>query len=276
MHPVRRLLRLARDLGNLFKIIANFVRQSQDTRVILRHAIVTDQPLAPGSGQLRHRVPHLLLPVVADNQRHQVRLRKVAVVVGVLLRSHRRGRARVDVIEPRLLPDLATCRNHAHLPRNLVLDRLFQEAEGVQILHFRSRAELLHPSGPYGDIGITAQMALLHIAGRHPYVLHGQLQFIQISDGFLGAANVGLTDDFSQRDTGAVQVHIAVTIAVAIPVVGVFSRVVLEMQTRDTDALCSCLERRVQPAVLGQRLIELRNLVALRQIRIEVILAGEP
>ena len=51
--------------------------------------------------------------------------------------------------------------------------------------------------------------------------------------------------------------------------------VVFHVDARDADALVRAGHVDIDPAVLGQRLIVLRNLVALGQIRIEVILAGE-
>src|SRR5947209_2740702 len=51
--------------------------------------------------------------------------------------------------------------------------------------------------------------------------------------------------------------------------------VVFHVDTRYADALFATVDRNSERAVLGQRLIVLGDLVALRQIRIEIVLARE-
>ena len=53
------------------------------------------------------------------------------------------------------------------------------------------------------------------------------------------------------------------------------ARIVFHMDASDSDALGRSVHRNVDPAVLGQRLLVLGDLVALGQIGIKVILAGK-
>jgi hypothetical protein len=54
-----------------------------------------------------------------------------------------------------------------------------------------------------------------------------------------------------------------------------FARVLFHVQPRDADALDAGRRGDVDEAVLGERLVELRDLIALGEIGIEVIFAGE-
>src|SRR4051812_39233352 len=51
--------------------------------------------------------------------------------------------------------------------------------------------------------------------------------------------------------------------------------VVLHVDTRDSDALRRTLHRDIGPAMLAERFIVLRDLVALGQVGVKIILAGE-
>src|SRR5262249_37862232 len=70
-------------------------------------------------------------------------------------------------------------------------------------------------------------------------------------------------------------IDVAVQVRIFKAVVDALSGVVLYMDARHADALGLAVDLDLDPAVFGQGLIVLRNLVALRQIRVEVILTGE-
>ena len=82
--------------------------------------------------------------------RRQIGLGEVPVVVRFLLAAHA-DRARAGLIpEPRLLHDPAARLDQRDLPFDLVLERLPHVAEGVQVLHLglRSKARLSRPGAP--------------------------------------------------------------------------------------------------------------------------------
>src|ERR1700683_5836979 len=65
--------------------------------------------------------------------------------------------------QPRLLLDCGAVLNEGDLPARLGLDRLADEANGVDVLDLAARAESF--SGPpHRDINVGAQIALLHVA----------------------------------------------------------------------------------------------------------------
>ena len=118
-------------------------------------------------------------------------------------------------------------------------------------------------------------MALFHVAGGYVDVLQHLLDLGEIRVRFVGAAHVRLAHDFDQWRSGAVQIHVGVAVGILEAFVDALAGVVFHVDARDPDALVDAADLDVDIAVLGQRLIVLRDLVALGQIRIEVVLAGE-
>ena len=152
---------------------------------------------------------------------------------------------------------------------------MLQEAERVQVLDFGLGAELLRALQPHADVGVAAQVALLHVAGGDFDELQHLLHLGEVGVGFVGAAHVGLADDFDQRRAAAVQVDVGVAVGILEAVVDALAGVVFHVDARDADALVRAVHHDIDAAVLGQRLIVLRDLVALGQVGIEVVLARE-
>ena len=105
--------------------------------------------------------------------------------------------------------------------------------------------------------------------------MHHLLDLGKIGEGLFRCADVGIADDFGERHAGPVEVDVAVEIAVGEAVVDGLAGVLLEMQPGDADALRAAVEGHVEPAVLGQGLVVLRDLVTLGQVGVEVVLARE-
>ena len=72
----------------------------------------------------------------ADDQRRQIRLGEVAVVVGLLLGAHGIGAALVRVPQPALLDDAPAGLDDFDLALDLVFQGGADEAEAVDVLHF--------------------------------------------------------------------------------------------------------------------------------------------
>jgi hypothetical protein len=107
--------------------------------------ILGDEAGAAGLRQFRHGDLELGEKCGADADRDEVRLGEVAVVVRLFLRAHGDGFAEVGVEQARLLDDAATRFEDLHLALHFKLDRLFEEAERVEILHLGAGAELFRP-----------------------------------------------------------------------------------------------------------------------------------
>ena len=102
----------------------------------------------------------------------------------------------------------------------------------------------------------------------------------EVLEGFIGGAEVGLGDDFDERGAAAVEVDVGAGGGVGEAVVEALAGVFFEVQARDADALqylLAILAKRgtMEHAVLGDGLVELRDLVALGGVGVEVIFAGE-
>ena len=145
--------------------------------------------------------------------------------------------AGLRIVEPRLLHHPAAAFDQRHLARDLVIQRLLQEAEGVQILHFGLGAELLRALQPHRDVGVAAQVALFHVAGGDFDELQHLLQLREVGVGLVGAAHVGLADDLDQRRAAAVQVHVGVAVGIVEAVVDALAGIVFHVDARDADAL---------------------------------------
>src|SRR5690606_39911454 len=102
---------------------------------------------------------------------------EVAIVHRLCLRAHRAGLAGARVVEAGLLVDHAAVLEDLDLASRLVVDRLGDEAERVDVLDLAARAEvaevaggaelLVAPLAADGDVDVGAQVALLQIGRAH-------------------------------------------------------------------------------------------------------------
>ncbi len=274
-HPVRRAARVRAILDHLLVILAQRSRHRQHFGVVFPQAVLLDEPGALGGRQFRHRRADLGQPPLAHAQRQQIRFGEVAVIVSVLLAPHRHGFAGIGVVQAGLLNDLAAALDDGDLALDLVVESLLEESERVQVFHLDLRAESLRAAQAHRHVGVATQVSLLHIARRDFGELEQQLQLVQVSVGLVRIPQVGFGDDLDQRRAAAVEVDVGVPVRVAKAVVQALAGVVFHVDPRDAGALVAVFHDEVDPAVLGQRLIVLRDLVALRQVRIEVVLPGE-
>ena len=152
------------------------------------------------------------------------------------------------------------------------LDRLADEADRIDVLDLAARAEgLARPA--HRDIDVGAQRTLLHIAVAGAEIAQDRPQLRHIGLGLLGRAHVGLRDDLHQRDARAVEIDEGFRRRL---VVQRLAGVLLEMQPLDADF--DPLGRRHidgDDALADDRALILRDLIALRQIGIEIVLAIE-
>ena len=104
-------------------------------------------------------------------------------------------------------------------------------------------------------------------------IAHQRVHLLQIRDRLLGRAHMRLGDDLDQRRAGAIQIHAG---QAREALVQRLAGVLFQVRARDPDALDRCRPRaRCRRAAADDRQLVLADLVALGQIRIEVILARE-
>ncbi len=211
---------------------------------------------------------------------HEIGLGEIAVVARLLLVPLGPGdsggvvpaagllgsRSQLGAGRPPLLP----------LPRGLVDERPLDRAEAVHVFDLADRR--LRDHSLDGDVEVHVrvdpQAPLLHVAVAHAEVHQEQLQLVEPGSCLLWAAEIGLRDDLAQRRAGPVEVDPAVGLAGRL-VVHALARVLLEVHADDAD-----LSRREGPLRIAhlespvgrERQVVLADLVALRQVRVVVVL----
>ena len=149
----------------------------------------------------------------------------------LFLRAHGARLALAGVEQARLLVDLAAVLEDVDLAARLDLDRLLDEADGVDVLDLAARAELVAGLA-HRDVDVGAQVALLHVAVAGAEVAQDGAQLVDVGLRLLGRAHVGPRHDLHQRHARAVEVDVGV---VGVLVVDRLAGVLLQMQALDAD-----------------------------------------
>ncbi|EKE17220.1 MAG: hypothetical protein ACD_10C00561G0001 [uncultured bacterium] len=102
--------------------------------------------------------------------------------MGIFLGAHDARHATIRVEQHGGLLNLAAFLNFVDLPLNFVIDGLLEETEGIEILDFAPRSQLVLPSGADGNIGIAAERAFLHIAIANADPAHQRVQHPGVGD----------------------------------------------------------------------------------------------
>ena len=227
--------------------------------------------------KLGHLAANPFDPFVADFERKKIGIREVTVVHRVFLRAHLTRLALVRVIEAGGLNDLAAVLDELDLATDFVVDGFLQEAEGIQVLDFTARAELLLADGAHGHVGVTAEVTLLHVAVRDAEPDHEGVKRAGVAHSFGGGAHFRFRHDLEKRRAGAIEIDAGAALDEAVNgLAGVF----LKMSSRQVDGLdvripLLGLNGEGQLATEDDRQLELADLVALGQVRVEVVLAVE-
>ena len=164
----------------------------------------------------------------------QVRVREIAVVVGLFLGAHGAGLVLVRVVEPGLLDHLAAALDEVDLALDLEADGLVQKAEGVDVLDLGAGAEFLLALRAHRDVGIHPERALLHVAVADADPAHDLVDLLRVGHGLFRRAHVRLGDDLQQRGAGAVQVDAGQAVEV---LVQGLAGVLLQVGAGDADLL---------------------------------------
>ena len=203
-------------------------------------------------------------------QRQQVRVREIAIIMRFFFRAHRAGFAFGRVIQPGFLINGAAVFQNTDLAARFHINGLADKADRIDVFDFAARAKW-RANLMNGHVNVRAQAALIHIAVARAQIAHNGTDFGDIGAGLVRRADVRLRHDFHQRNAGAVQIHIALGGTL---VVQAFASVLLQMQplNADNDLLGG---RHIDDhfALPHNRAFILADLIALRQIRIEIVFA---
>ena len=165
---------------------------------------------------------------------------------------------------------------------NLKLDGALHEAHRVEIFQLDFRPELFIADATHGDVRLATQVALLHISFRCADPLQRAAHMVDVIVSLPRRTKIRLRHNLRERRARAVEVYVRVAVNVRQTFMDVLARVFFEVQPRDANLLDPPLARvsglvalgshNLQLALFGKRLVELRNLIALRQVRIKIIL----
>ena len=123
------------------------------------------------------------------------------------------------------------------------------------------------------DVHVGAERAFLHVPVAGAEIAHDLAELAHVFRRLLRPADVGAGDDLHQRDAGAVQVHEAEP---RVHVVDRLSGVLLQMDALDPDLSRDAgLDIDQHLALADDGVLELADLIALRQVGIEIVLAVE-
>ena len=205
--------------------------------------------------------------------RQQVWLREVAVVVRQLLAAHGPRLIALGIVEARFAGHLAAPFEDVNVPRDLVPDGAFDEAERVQVLDFGAFAKRLLARSPHGHVGVATHRTLVQVAIGDAQVARQRPQLAKERGGFGGGAQIGFRHHLKERCAGAVEVdarHAGVILMQRL------AGILLQVGPRDADAPLAGAGVYRHGATGDHRRLELADLITLRQVRIEVVLAVEP
>ncbi len=168
--------------------------------------------------------------------------------------------------------DDATLFHECFLARQFITNGALQRAETVQVLDFDAGAEFQDAQGSDGNIWLDAQQAFFQIAGVHAEITQNAAQCVGAVAYRLHGMQFRLGDDFEQGDSGTIQVHQRITLP-TLDDVREFAGVFFHMYSPDAHALLpfGCFHH--HPAVGGQRLLVLRDLISLGEVRVKVAFA---
>ena len=93
--------------------------------------------------------------------------------------------------------------------------------------------------------------------------------------GLVRRGNIGLADNLDERHAGTVQVNRGPLAAIRKSIMQALAGVLFHMHAGDADALAAGRALDFDVAMFRHRLVVLRDLVALGQVGIEIVLAGE-
>ena len=193
----------------------------------------------------------------------------------LFLAAHRHRPTGGDVPETGLLLDSPATGYELGLALDLVLERLLDVLEGVQVLDLGLGPERRRAHRPHRDVGVAAQAPLLHVAVVDANRHQNLAQPAEELAGLGGRAQIRFGHDLEERDTAAIEVQVGPAVGIGKAFVQGLAGVLFEVRPGDADAPRLAGHLILDAPAGGDGPFVLRDLVALREVRIEVVLARE-
>ena len=154
----------------------------------------------------------------------------------------------------------------------LVFERALKKAEGVEILHLDRGAQPVATGGPQREVGIAAQVALLHVPDRGAHFHEDFAQPCKELGGFARRPEVRARDDLDEGHAAAVEIEPGPIAGISDPFVQRLAGVLLEVHAGDSNPPSAVPVTPGRLAVHANRAVVLRDLVALGQVGVEIAL----
>ncbi len=204
-------------------------------------------------------------------QRRQVGIGEIAVVVRVFFAAQGEGAVSVRVEPAGLLAHASAVLQYRNLAGDLELDGALHESKAVHVLDLGARSEPKVAAASHRDVGVAAEAPLLQVTVVHAEPDQNVTQRSQVLRRLERSSEVGLAHDLDERSAGAIQIDEGVPPHA----VYVLAGILFHVDARDPRASHFPLDVDVEMPGRGQRLFVLADLIALGQVRIEVVLARE-
>ena len=254
-HALRRLVEIFRDLAVFH----------QHLRILFGDAPLAGVPCHTRIRQLGQLGAQRLDLLVRSSDGHQIGVLEIAIIVRVLFGAHAFGHTGFLVIPAGFLHHRFAAFDQIDLAVKFVRHRFGDMSERVHVFDLGAGAELVGADRPHRNVDIAAHGTFLHPAIRHPNGAHQQLQFFHVLANFVHAAEIRLGHDLNQRHTAAVVVHKGVAVAVH-----QLARILFDMDVVQPDAATG---GQLHIAFHTQRVVQLGDLIRLRQIGIHIVFA---
>ncbi len=189
------------------KIVGHLPIGDEHVGVIDIQTVFLLESLELGLGQFRQTGADFFHPGLVDDERGQVRLGEVAVILGFFFAPLGEGRLAGLVPAARLLDDGLALAQPLALTFDFVGDGALQSAEAVQVLDFGAFAQGHIAGNSNGDVGLKAEHAFLHVARVDAQIAEDVSQRFGVGARFGGGTHIRFGDNFQQGDSRPVQVH---------------------------------------------------------------------
>ena len=198
--------------------------------------------------------------------RHEVRIRKISVIMRVFFRAHAVRNAGVIIPTPCFLHELAALLQHFNLPGNFVFRRAPHAAEGIHVFDLNLFTQLLLPFEPNANVHVASHLALFHVAVTHTAVLKNALEGVQIFISHIRAGDVRLGHNLQQRHSRPVEINPTV-----IGKMKTLAHILLQVGAIDPHGFQLPTQLEFHKAGDGGWKIQLGKLIILGVVRVKII-----
>ena len=154
-----------------------------------------------------------------------------------------------------------------------VFNRLHNKLHGVYVFHLAAAAQFIRTVRAHRNIDVAAHGAFIHIAVAGTEITQNGTKLFQKGSGLFRRTEIRFGHNFHQADPCPVQINKSF---LRIKIMNGFAGILLNMHPLNADILGrSVFQINCNLSLADNRILELRNLIPLRQIGIKIVFAGK-